>query len=144
MLRSDCTCLRYCLFNADLHMPLRKAPTEKDDRFQHMYGKLPTRTDLLHHQLERMYFDSGDFALTAAHKASNIGNIQSGDKHPLVENISRPSAPVPSGSNVDDNASRNNASQTSKTIHASGIGQEMISGCKTTDGKLEGCGRRGD
>ncbi|KAG7100587.1 mRNA stability protein like [Verticillium longisporum] len=111
--------------DSDTKVTDTKAPTEKEDRLRRMYGKLPTRTDLLHHQLERKYFDSGDFALTAAHKASNIGNIQSGKKHPLVENISRPSAPVPSCSNVDDNASRDNASQTSKSIHASGIGQEM-------------------
>ncbi|CRK12757.1 hypothetical protein BN1723_007426 [Verticillium longisporum] len=102
-----------------------KAPTEKEVRLRQKYGKLPTRTDLLHHQLERKYFDSGDFALTAAHKASNIGNIQSGKKHPLVENISHPSAPVPSSSNVDDNANRNNESQTNKAIQASGIGREM-------------------
>ncbi|CRK41849.1 hypothetical protein BN1723_015970 [Verticillium longisporum] len=102
-----------------------EAPTEKEDRLRQMYGKLPTRTDLLHHQLERKYFDSGDFALTAAHKGSNIGSIQSGKEHPLVENISRPSAPVPSCSNVDDNAGRKNASQMSKTIHASGIGRGM-------------------
>ncbi|CRK44621.1 hypothetical protein BN1723_006214 [Verticillium longisporum] len=119
--------------DSDTKVTDTKAPTEKEDRLRRMYGKLPTRTDLLHHQLEvssvvnpfRNLADHFIVHRGTAHKASNIGNIQSGKKHPLVENISRPSAPVPSCSNVDDNASRDNASQTSKSIHASGIGQEM-------------------
>ncbi|EGY23734.1 uncharacterized protein VDAG_05172 [Verticillium dahliae VdLs.17] len=38
--------------DSDTKVTDTKAPTEKEDRLRRMYGKLPTRTDLLHHQLE--------------------------------------------------------------------------------------------
>jgi hypothetical protein len=122
-----------------------KALAEKEDRLRRIYGNLPTRGNLVHHQLERKYFDSGDLALTAACKTSNIGKIQTGTEHPLVENISHPSAPVPSGSNVDDGANKNKAKGTNKTIHASQLGQEMKSDGGTQapiDEKLESSGER--
>ncbi|KAI5459488.1 camp-regulated phosphoprotein family protein Igo1 [Mariannaea sp. PMI_226] len=83
------------------------APTEKDKHILHMYGRMPTRGKLLHGQLEgRKFFDSGDFALSQAHQPSNIGGVDTGSEHPLRENISYPSAPVPSASNVDNDASQ--------------------------------------
>ena len=36
---------------------------------------------------ERKYFDSGDYALSKAGKASDVGVTQIGSKHPLPENI---------------------------------------------------------
>ena len=36
---------------------------------------------------ERKYFDSGDYALSKAGKASDVGVTQVGNKHPLPENI---------------------------------------------------------
>jgi hypothetical protein len=104
-----------------------KALAEKEDRLRRIYRNLPTRGDLVHHQLERKYFDSGDLAITAARKPSNIGEIQTGTEHPLVENISHLSAPVPSGSNIEDGANKNKAKGTNKTINASQLGQEMKS-----------------
>src|SRR6185437_3316164 len=50
----------------------------------------------------RKYFDSGDYALSQAHRASNIGRVRTGREHPLRESISHPSSPVPSGSNIKD------------------------------------------
>ncbi|RYC82129.1 hypothetical protein BFJ63_vAg14990 [Fusarium oxysporum f. sp. narcissi] len=89
--------------------PPKKAPvpTEKDKRLLHMYGMIPTRRNLLHGQLEgRKYFDSGDFALSQARQPSNIGGVDTGSEHALRENISYPSAPVPSSSNVDNDANQ--------------------------------------
>ncbi|PVH90962.1 hypothetical protein DM02DRAFT_388101 [Periconia macrospinosa] len=78
--------------------------TEQDVRLLRRYGKLPAR-DLLDHQLEkRKYFDSGDFALSHAHRVSDIGHIRTGREHPLRKGISHPSSPVPSGSNIKDDS----------------------------------------
>ncbi|KAH6952546.1 camp-regulated phosphoprotein family protein Igo1 [Ilyonectria sp. MPI-CAGE-AT-0026] len=76
---------------------------EKQLRLQHLYGRVPNKEDLLAHQLEgRKYFDSGDFALSQAHKSSNIGAVKTGSDHPLRAGISHPSSAVPSSSNVND------------------------------------------
>ncbi|KAK1981778.1 hypothetical protein LZ30DRAFT_591999 [Colletotrichum cereale] len=90
----------------DVH-PLRlvKAATaQKEDRIRRLYGKAPARSDLLHNQLQRKYFDSGDYALQDAHKSSSMGSVQTGTEHPLRKNISHPSAPVPTSSNLEDTA----------------------------------------
>lgn len=50
----------------------------------------------------RKYFDSGDYALSQAHRASDMGRVRTGTEHPLRESISHPSSPVPSGSNIKD------------------------------------------
>jgi len=81
--------------------------TEQDVSLLRRYGKLPARRDLLDHQLERRkYFDSGDFALSNAHRVSDIGHIQTGTEHPLRKSISHPSSPVPAGSNIKDDSDR--------------------------------------
>ncbi|CZR45539.1 uncharacterized protein FPRO_15285 [Fusarium proliferatum ET1] len=54
----------------------------------------------------RKYFDSGDFALNQAHRSSNIGNVTTGQEHPIRQEISEPSSSVPSSSNIDDNATQ--------------------------------------
>lgn len=48
----------------------------------------------------RTYFDSGDFALSAAHRVTDNGSIQTGRAHPHRDSISNPFAPVPSTSNA--------------------------------------------
>ncbi|KAH7161794.1 camp-regulated phosphoprotein family protein Igo1 [Dactylonectria macrodidyma] len=89
------------------HPKKAEASAEQDKRLLRRYGTIPTRGNLLHHQLEgRKYFDSGDFALSQAHKPSNIGAVSTGSEHPLRKNIPYPSSPVPSSSNVDDDASQ--------------------------------------
>lgn len=52
----------------------------------------------------RQYFDSGDYALSAASKADDSGLTQTGTAHPLRESISRPYAPVPTASNISKDA----------------------------------------
>lgn len=44
---------------------------------------------------ERKYFDSGDYALSKAGKASDVGVTQIGREHPVPENI--PHSSTPSG-----------------------------------------------
>lgn len=101
----------------------RKSLTEQNSRLLRLYGKLPARGDLLHYQLDvyarytcqyvmhqltgtqsqgREYVDSGDYALSQAHKASDIGRIRTSTEHPLRGSISHPSSPFPSGSNIKD------------------------------------------
>jgi hypothetical protein len=55
---------------------------------------------------DRMYFDSGDLALSAAHQVTNQGVIETGRAHPCRESISSPYSPVPSASNVDKDANK--------------------------------------
>ncbi|KAI3275224.1 hypothetical protein DTO003C3_10289 [Penicillium roqueforti] len=50
---------------------------------------------------ERMYFDSSDFALSAAHRVTDLGAIQTDRAHPNRDNISHPSSPTPAANNVD-------------------------------------------
>ncbi|KAJ9129801.1 hypothetical protein NKR23_g12458 [Pleurostoma richardsiae] len=64
------------------------SPNDKDKRYLRLYGKLPTRGGLLHHQLEgRKYFDSADFALSQAHRPSNAGAVETGSQRPLRGDI---------------------------------------------------------
>lgn len=56
---------------------------------------------------ERTYFDSGDFALSAAHRGTDNGAIQTGRTHPYRGSISHPYAPVPAASNVEKDVNRN-------------------------------------
>ena len=53
-----------------------------------LYGKLPNKKDLLQNKLkERKYFDSGDYALSKAGKASDVGVTTIGSEHPVPEKI---------------------------------------------------------
>ncbi|KAF8474987.1 camp-regulated phosphoprotein/endosulfine conserved region-domain-containing protein, partial [Kalaharituber pfeilii] len=62
--------------------------SEDEQRIVRMYGKLPSKKELLNNKLkERKYFDSGDYALSKAGKASDVGVTNIGSKHPLPENI---------------------------------------------------------
>ncbi|BDD55030.1 hypothetical protein MPDQ_003855 [Monascus purpureus] len=59
-----------------------------EQRLLRLYGKVPTRKDLLQNKLkERKYFDSGDYALSKAGKASDVGVTNIGSQHPNPENI---------------------------------------------------------
>lgn len=49
-------------------------------------------------QQERKYFDSGDYALSKAGKASEGGVTTIGSQHPLPENIPHLTSPGPNGS----------------------------------------------
>ncbi|MCJ1244433.1 hypothetical protein MMC30_001631 [Trapelia coarctata] len=78
---------------------------EEEQKLFRLYGKLPNRNDLLQNKLkERKYFDSGDYALSKAGKASDVGVTSIGSQHPLPENIPHLSTPAPStGSNGGTN-----------------------------------------
>jgi len=59
-----------------------------EQRLFRLYGKLPNSKDLIQNKLkERKYFDSGDYALSKAGKASDVGVTVIGSKHPIPENI---------------------------------------------------------
>lgn len=58
------------------------------------------------HSQERTYFDSGDFALSSAHRVTDEGPIQTGRAHPRRESISHPYSPVPATSNAEKDANK--------------------------------------
>jgi hypothetical protein len=81
-----------------------------EQRLFRLYGKLPTKRDLLQNKLkERKYFDSGDYALSKAGKASDVGVTNIGSRHPLPENIPHLTATSPGANSL---VGGNNAAQT--------------------------------
>uniref|UniRef100_A0A060TB53 mRNA stability protein n=1 Tax=Blastobotrys adeninivorans TaxID=409370 RepID=A0A060TB53_BLAAD len=57
--------------------------TEEEQRLLKLYGRLPSRTDLLQKKLkDRKYFDSGDYALSQAGKPSTVGATHPYDESP--------------------------------------------------------------
>lgn len=69
-----------------------------EQRLFRLYGKLPSKSDhLAKHLKERKYFDSGDYALSKAGKASSVDTGSVGSEHPLPENIPHLSSPGISG-----------------------------------------------
>ncbi|ETN42180.1 uncharacterized protein HMPREF1541_04121 [Cyphellophora europaea CBS 101466] len=59
-----------------------------EQRLFRLYGKLPNKKDLLQNKLkERKYFDSGDYALSKAGKASDTGVTSIGTEHPTADGI---------------------------------------------------------
>lgn len=65
-----------------------------EQRLFRLYGKLPNKKDLLQNKLkERKYFDSGDYALSKAGKAADVGVTEIGSQHPNPENIPHLSSP---------------------------------------------------
>ncbi|KAI4233592.1 MAG: hypothetical protein LQ352_008240 [Teloschistes flavicans] len=74
--------------------------TEEEQKLFRLYGKLPNKKDLLQNKLkERKYFDSGDYALSKAGKASDGGVTSIGSQHPLPENIPHLTSPNPTNGN---------------------------------------------
>ncbi|PKY00937.1 Endosulfine-domain-containing protein [Aspergillus campestris IBT 28561] len=71
-----------------------------EQRLLRMYGKMPNKKDLLQNKLkERKYFDSGDYALSKAGKASDVGVTNIGSQHPVPENIPHLTATSPGANN---------------------------------------------
>ncbi|MCJ1446822.1 MAG: hypothetical protein MMC23_007329 [Stictis urceolatum] len=74
--------------------------SEEEQKIFRLYGKVPNKKDLLQNKLkERKYFDSGDYALSKAGKASDIGVTTIGSQHPQPENIPHLSSPGPNNGN---------------------------------------------
>ncbi|OJJ49533.1 hypothetical protein ASPZODRAFT_128009 [Penicilliopsis zonata CBS 506.65] len=72
----------------------------EEQRLLRLYGKMPTKKDLLQNKLkERKYFDSGDYALSKAGKASDVGVTNIGSRHPVPENIPHLTATSPGANN---------------------------------------------
>jgi hypothetical protein len=66
-----------------------------EQRLFRLYGKVPSKSDhLAKHLKERKYFDSGDYALSKAGKASSVDTGSVGSQHPLPENIPHLSSPI--------------------------------------------------
>ncbi|KAL8376016.1 hypothetical protein RB595_007228 [Gaeumannomyces hyphopodioides] len=117
-----------------------KSRTEKDKNLLHMYGKIPSRGSLLHHQLDgRKYFDSGDFALSKTKTPSDSGTVATGSEHPTRETVAHPSSPVPSSSNVGGNAGeqRKDEKQAGELRSASGLHEIMVPGTRNLQGGIE-------
>jgi len=69
-----------------------------EQRLFRLYGKLPSKSDhLAKHLKERKYFDSGDYALSKAGKASDIGVTSIGREHPVPEKIPHIAPPAQNG-----------------------------------------------
>ncbi|RMD39881.1 hypothetical protein DV735_g5246, partial [Chaetothyriales sp. CBS 134920] len=66
---------------------ISKLSPEEQNLFR-LYGKVPNKKDLLQNKLkERKYFDSGDYALSKAGKASDSGVTSIGTEHPRATDI---------------------------------------------------------
>jgi len=73
-----------------------KSLSPDEQRLLRLYGKVPTKKDLLQNKLkERKYFDSGDYALSKAGRASDVGVTNIGSRHPVPENIPHLTASSP-------------------------------------------------
>ncbi|MCJ1324525.1 hypothetical protein MMC10_001187 [Thelotrema lepadinum] len=87
--------------------------SEDELKIFRLYGKVPNRGDLLQNKLkERKYFDSGDYALSKAGKASDAGVTSIGSQHPLPENIPHLSSPGPQNNSNNNNGSASNGNMT--------------------------------
>jgi len=82
------------------------AMSPDEQRLFRMYGKLPDKKNLLQNKpkgQERKYFDSGDYALSKAGKAGDVGVTSIGVEHPSPDTIphlsSSPSTQTPSNPN---------------------------------------------
>ncbi|KAL2830715.1 hypothetical protein BJY01DRAFT_226974 [Aspergillus pseudoustus] len=81
-----------------------KPLSECDKHILSIYGRVPSEGILGQQAKQRVYFDSGDFALSAANRKTDNGAIQTGTSHPVRESISLPYAPIPNTSNVTTGA----------------------------------------
>lgn len=92
--------------------------TPDEQRLFRLYGKLPSKADhLAKHLKERKYFDSGDYALSKAGKASSVDTGSVGSQHPLPENIPHLSSPAVG------NASQGGSGNVNMQLGASGGAQ---------------------
>ncbi|KAJ6127524.1 hypothetical protein N7523_003136 [Penicillium sp. IBT 18751x] len=78
--------------------------SQSEERHFSKYGKLPRAGLRSQQSKERTYFDSGDFALSAADRETDNGAVNTGRAHPQRDSISHPYAPIPAASNVNKDA----------------------------------------
>lgn len=89
----------------------------------------------LPHPQERKYFDSGDYALSKAGKASDVGVTSIGSRHPVPENIphltaTSPGANNPSGGNGSSVSSQGQHIPGSISGHPGSVGFQSRSPAK--------------
>ncbi|KAF9887443.1 hypothetical protein FE257_010160 [Aspergillus nanangensis] len=108
-----------------------------EQRLLRLYGKMPNKKDLLQNKLkERKYFDSGDYALSKAGKASDVGVTNIGSQHPVPENIPHLTATSPGTNNsvgINNGVSATSQGQQipgSFSSHSSSIGFQSRSPIK--------------
>jgi hypothetical protein len=82
--------------------PLRQAPQQEGPAPEQAQGASPTAVHSLaqahaNPAQERKYFDSGDYALSKAGKAGDVGVTQVGREHPNPEKIPHIAPPTPTG-----------------------------------------------
>lgn len=95
----------YSVYTASF--PTRKTSFRTNSRFVCLRTRIPSpassRLLIVRNLQERKYFDSGDYALSKAGKASDVGVTSIGSQHPLPENIPHLTSPGPNGSNGSSN-----------------------------------------
>ncbi|PSS27384.1 hypothetical protein M430DRAFT_91844 [Amorphotheca resinae ATCC 22711] len=113
--------------------------TPDEQRLFRLYGKLPSKSDhLAKHLKDRKYFDSGDYALSKAGKASSVDTGSVGSQHPLPENI--PHLSSPSVGNASQGGSGNSNIQLGGTAgaqSASPVKESSFLNRETTADELE-------
>ncbi|KAJ5855756.1 Endosulphine [Penicillium soppii] len=103
----------------------------EEQRLLRLYGKMPTKKDVLQNKLkERKYFDSGDYALSKAGKASDVGVTNVGSRHPLPENIPHLTATSPNAGNGSISAQGGQQIPGSISSHPGSIGFQSRSPVK--------------
>ncbi|KAK9455836.1 camp-regulated phosphoprotein/endosulfine conserved region-domain-containing protein [Dipodascopsis uninucleata] len=96
----------------------------EEQRVFRMYGRLPSRNDILSNKLkDRKYFDSGDYALSKAGKASSAGVTHIGSQHPVPENIPHSHNSISSGHSPTGSVSASPVKE-SNLLHESVVGPE--------------------
>jgi len=97
-----------------------KSLSPDEQRLLRLYGKVPTKKDLLQNKLkERKYFDSGDYALSKAGKASDVGVTNVGSRHPVPENIPHLTTASPGANNAATNGNGGSVSAQGHSIPGS-------------------------
>ncbi|KAB8231097.1 uncharacterized protein BDW43DRAFT_313422 [Aspergillus alliaceus] len=98
-IRSSCAACPIGSISLSHHLTLSREVRQAFGR----YGRVPRRGGLLGHH-PRKYFDSGDFAVSAADRMKENSPVQTGKSHPLRETVSHPFSRVPSTGNVSADA----------------------------------------
>ncbi|KIW99962.1 uncharacterized protein Z518_10890 [Rhinocladiella mackenziei CBS 650.93] len=114
-----------------------------EQRLFRLYGKLPNKSDLLQNKLkERKYFDSGDYALSKAGKASDTGVTTIGTEHPKADEIPHMS-PLKHTLSRTDSVSGAVGPGVGVGIATSPDGQTMLPGAGMHRGGINGIPRGG-
>ncbi|KAJ5764841.1 hypothetical protein N7520_004400 [Penicillium odoratum] len=80
--------------------------SESEKKHFSKYGKTPGGVILSQKAKKQTQFDSGDFALSAAHRATYSDAVQIGEAHSNHGNVSHHYAHIPTASNVEEDATR--------------------------------------